>query len=113
MRLYLGIETTLPATELVAQFSTGVTVLAAPGEIREVRNRRIVAVPALADPNLHPALRDRTGIVFLRIHAEGPFWDVVFEKKRIAVAGEAAEGDARFFLYGTGIQHKPASGEPR
>jgi type VI secretion system protein ImpJ len=111
VRLYLGIETTAPATEIAVQFSTGVAVLAAPDEIREVRNRRIVAVPAVVDANLHPSLRDRTGIVFLRIHADGPFWDDVREKKRIAVAGEAAEGEARFFLYGTGIQHRHEPGE--
>lgn len=101
--ILLGVQTSDGEADVAARFTNGRTVLSAPDEISMVRRARIDGVPARPDPALHPSLRDRDGLVFLRIHPEGDFWPAVPTASKLALAGEAVDaGDCKFFVYCVG-----------
>lgn len=100
--LLLGIETPRTLEQLAPLFTNGRTVLAAPSEISMVRRARIDGVPCRPDPQLHPSLKDRPGIVFLRVRPEGDFWPAVEPSGKLSLAGEAVDASARFFVYCVG-----------
>ncbi|MCB9897632.1 MAG: type VI secretion system baseplate subunit TssK [Planctomycetes bacterium] len=100
--LLLGLETKRSLDEVAPMFTNGRTVLSAPEEISMVRRARIDGVPCRPDPALHPSLKDRPGIVFLRIRPEGDFWPAVGPSGRLSLAGEAVDGSTRFYVYCVG-----------
>jgi len=103
--LYLGIETGASEQELAPAFAEGRTVLASPEELPVVRRARIEGVPCRMDPDIHPSLKGREGLVFLRVGRTGDFWTAVASSRKLALAGEAAaDTEARFYLYGVGIR---------
>ena len=78
--------------------------LAAPGDMEECRRKRTAAIRCLEDPDLDPALRNRDGMVFLRVDQEGARWEAARKAKRLALdtrtTGDFAAG---FELFATGV----------
>ena len=107
VELLLGVETDLQIEELAPLFAKGRTVLASPDLLPEVRRLRIEGVPCRRDPSIHPSLRDREGLAFLKIDRKSDFWPPVEESRKLQLAREASATElSSFFLYGLGIKRR-------
>jgi type VI secretion system protein ImpJ len=103
--ILLGVETDLQIEEVAPLFAKGRTVLASPSDLLEVRRRRIEGVPCRRDPRIHPSLRDREGLAFLRIDRDRDFWPSVEQSRKLQLAREAAATELNsFYLYALGIR---------
>lgn len=101
--LYLSVITKEDQAEV--ERSLAMARLTAPDELEDCRRKRTAGIPCRREPNLHPALRQRDGQVFMRIETTGEMWEAVGRAKRLALDTRTVGGlGEQFELYATNVR---------
>ncbi|MBU0754717.1 MAG: type VI secretion system baseplate subunit TssK, partial [Planctomycetes bacterium] len=79
--------------------------LAAPDDLDDCRRMRTTAIQCRKEPNLHPALRQREGQVFVRINKSGDKWESAQRARRLALdIRTLADLEGKYELFATNVR---------